>query len=220
MLSTRGMGALFRLLCLGVLMLVSGRPRRPAPLPEVPVKTGDVVLQTSRSSRSALIRRVSQSPYSHVGLVEVAPDGVFVIEAVQPVSRTPWRAWRARGAGGKVTVLRARGLQAEQLEAVVATAKAQLGRPYDARYRWDDEALYCSELVAKAFQRGAGLEVGEQQPVKSLALADGDVALGAQLGVDLEQTLVTPASLARDVHFTTVHTDFAASSVGDSGRPR
>lgn len=208
MLSTQGMGVLFRLVCLAVLVFVSGKPQASPALSEVRVKTGDVVLQTSTSSRSALIRRVSDSPYSHVGLVEVAKDGVFVIEAVQPVSRTPWKTWRARGAGGRVTVLRAKELDVQTLGDVVAAAKAQLGKPYDARYRWDDERLYCSELVTKAFERGAGVSVGAQQQVKDLHLSKADLALGPKLGIELEQTLVTPASLATDPRFATVHSDF------------
>ena len=209
MLSTQGMGVLFRLACLTVLMFVSGKPRPVSTLPEVPVKTGDVVLQTSRSSRSALIRKASDSPYSHVGLVEVAKDGVFVLEAVQPVSRTPWKTWRARGVGGKVTVLRATALDSVALAKVVAEARAELGKPYDARYRWDDESIYCSELVAKAFERGAQLNVGTQQQVKSLQLSAADLALGPKLGIDPEQTLLTPASLATDAHFELVHSDFS-----------
>jgi uncharacterized protein YycO len=173
-----------------------------------PLQSGDVVLQTSTSSRSALIRKASQSPYSHVGLIEVAPDGVFVIEAVQPVSRTPWSSWRARGVGGRVTVLRPTDLSAESAAAIVAAAKAELGKPYDARYRWDDERLYCSELVTKAYERGASLTVGRQEQVSTLSLSAADLELGRRLGVDPSQTLITPASLAEDAAFTVVHTDF------------
>lgn len=209
LLSTRAMGILFRLACLAVLVAVVPKPHAAArPLTEVRVKTGDVVLQTSRSSRSALIRKASRSPYSHVGLVEVASDGVFVIEAVQPVSRTPFRQWRSRGAGGRVTVLRSTSLNEAQLERVVAAAKAELGKPYDAHYRWDDGRLYCSELVAKAFERGAATTVGRQERLKDLDLSDAELALGPSLGLDPEQTLVTPASLAEDPHFELVATDF------------
>ncbi len=52
----------------------------------------------------------------------------------------------------------------------MTAAKKELGKPYDARYRWDDERLYCSELVVKAFARGAELSVGKQEVVKTLAL--------------------------------------------------
>jgi hypothetical protein len=212
LLSTKPMGVLFRLMCLAVLTLVAGQPRqataRTPERAEVAVKTGDVVLQTSTSSRSALIRRVSKSPWSHVGVVEVAADGVFVIEAVQPVSRTPWKAWRAKGVGGRVLVLRAPGLDEAGAGRVVAEAKKYLGRPYDARYRWDEERLYCSELVTKAFAAGAGLEVGMQQAVKSLDLSAADLALGPKLGIDVEQTLVTPASIGLDDDLVVVHSDF------------
>lgn len=166
------------------------------------------MLQTSTSSRSALIRQASNSPYSHVGLVEVAADGVFVIEAVQPVSRTPWKRWRARGVDRKVTVLRQRDASPEALAHVVRAASAELGKPYDARYRWDDERLYCSELVAKAWERGTGLSIGRQQTVASLALSKADLALGKKLGIEPDQTLLTPQSLADDPHFEVVYTDY------------
>lgn len=205
MLSTQGMDVLFRLACLSALVGVAEPPR----VAQVPMKTGDIVFQTSTSSRSALIRQVSQSPYSHVGLVEVASDGVFVIEAIQPVSRTRWSVWKARGVGGKVTVKRS-ALDAATLKRVVAFAKSKLGTPYDARYRWDDGRLYCSELVTKAFAT-EGLELGLQQQVKSLALTPELTALGPSLGIDLEQTLVTPASIAEDADLEIVSTDFPSS---------
>ncbi len=198
------MGALFRLTCLAVLVAAAGKPRSS----EVRLESGDVVLQASKSSRSALIRRASDSPYSHVGLVEVAKDGVFVLEAVEPVSRTPWKAWKARGVDGKVTVLRAKGVEKGALGRVVAQAKRELGKPYDARYLWDDARLYCSELVVKAFARGAGVELGRHQRVDSLALSADELALARSLGVDPAQTLVTPGSLAEDGALAVVGTDF------------
>jgi uncharacterized protein YycO len=209
LLQSLGMGVILRLACLAVLISVARQPRAAVAAPRpLEVRHGDVVFQTSTSSRSVLIRQVTQSPYSHVGLVEVAKDGVFVIEAVQPVSRTPLEVWRKRGDGARVTVLRAKRLDADSLRKVVSAAKKELGKPYDARYRWDDEKLYCSELVAKAFERGAGVEVGERQLVKSLQLAPEVIALGPKLGIDLEQTLLTPASIATDPQFEVVHSDF------------
>ena len=104
---------MFRLLCLGALIGVAAGTQPP----EVPLQSGDVVLQASTSERSALIRKASRSPYSHVGIVEVAKDGVFVLEAIQPVSRTPLAKWVKRGEGGWVTVLRPKALD-------VATATA------------------------------------------------------------------------------------------------
>ena len=192
------MGILFRLSCLLTLVGVGQVPH------EVVFQSGDVVLQASKSERSALIRKASRSKYSHVGVVEVAKDGVFVIEAVQPVSRTPIAQWLARGEDQWMTVLRAKGLDAKAQKRVVAEATKELGKPYDARYRWDDARLYCSELVVKAFARGADLSVGRQEQVKSLALGKDELAMAAKLGVSPEQALVTPGSLAEDESFEVV----------------
>lgn len=169
-----------------------------------------MVLQASQSSRSELIRKASRSKYSHVGVVEVAKDGVFVIEAVQPVSRTPIEAWRKRGVGQWVTVLRAKDLDAAAARRVVAEAKRELGKPYDARYRWDDEKIYCSELVVKAFARGADRTIGKQEVVKSLALGVEELKYAAKLGVSPEQSLVTPGSLAEDESFEVVADEVTA----------
>ncbi len=204
------MGSFFRLVCLGVLMSVADKPRSAAPKPTVAtyeLRTGDVVLQTSKSARSALIRRASASPYSHVGVIDVSADGIGVIEAIQPVSRTSWAVWRARGVDAKVTVIRAKHATPEQLAAVVAAAKATLGRPYDAKYEWGDERLYCSELVTKAFAT-VGIEAGQQQALSSLHLTDAEVKYAQSLGFSPEHTLVTPASIAADSDFEVVHSDF------------
>lgn len=191
------MDLLFRLMCLAALIGVAEGTQPP----EVAVQSGDVVLQASTSERSALIRKASRSEYSHVGLIEVAKDGVFVIEAVQPVSRTRLSAWIKRGEGGWVTVLRPRSLDAAARNRVVASAKKELGKPYDARYRWDDERIYCSELVVKAFARGAGLSVGKQELLKTLELTDDELALAAKFGIPASQSLVTPGSLVGDEAF-------------------
>lgn len=176
------------------------------PRAEPELRDGDVVLQTSRSAQSRAIQQATGSSWSHVGLVELTPGGPVVIEAVGPVQATPWRAWRARGAGGRVLVLRPRGLSPEALARVVAAARRELGKPYDPRFGWGDQALYCSELVHKAFLRGAGVALGEKERLGDLLAAAPRDRAGLERAAaaryrgrpprDLE--LVTPASIARD----------------------
>jgi hypothetical protein len=199
------MNVLFRMVCLGVLVFVARKPQPPA----IALQTGDVVFQTSKSSRSALIRLASNSPYSHVGLVEVTDGGTCVIEAISPVSRTPWATWYARGVDSKFTVIRAKHATPEGLAKVVEAAKSWVGRPYDAHYRWDDERLYCSELVMKAFKT-IGIEAGTLQTVASLHVTEAQLKTAPSMGIDPQQTLVTPASIASDDDFTTVYSSWAA----------
>lgn len=172
---------------------------------------GDLVFQTSRSSQSAAIRLATHSPYSHVGIVEVAEDGVFVIEAIQPVSRTPLAKWRERGQGGRWTVMRDPSLTDAQRARIVAEARKELGKPYDFKFGWDDDALYCSELVRKVFARAAGRSLGQLQSLGSLDLSALRPALEGRYGrgkIPLDQALVTPASLAADASLTQVKSDF------------
>src|SRR5262249_38863899 len=167
---------------------------------------GDIVLQASKSGMSDSIQRATRSPYTHVGVVEVSPKGVYVIEAISPVSRTPFEKWRAKGRDGHLTVMRAH-LPPHALDAVVSAARTQLGKPYDTRYAWDDERVYCSELVVKAFERGAHLELGKRVRLDALKLSDAERALAATMGVQLSQEVVPPGSFADEPHLQRVYSD-------------
>jgi hypothetical protein len=185
--------------CLLALALAVSGPTRAAPLPATPeLHTGDLVFQTSRSAQSDPIARATHSRWTHVGLVEVGRDGPVVIEALGKVSRTPWEAFRRRGRG-EVLVLRPRELAPAPLEKVAREAEALLGRPYDARFEWGDDRIYCSELVVKAYERGAGVVLGKRQRLGELDLRGLEPAIRKRWGrVPRELVLVTPVSLAAD----------------------
>jgi hypothetical protein len=177
---------------------------------EARLRTGDVVFHTSRSRQSAAIQAATDSPLSHVGLVEVTPGGVYVVEAVQPVKRVPFAKWKARGVGGRLLVLRPGQLSEAQREAAVKEAKRHLGKPYDWRFGWDDRAMYCSELARKAYSAAAGVDYGKMERLGTLNVKKLEPALQQRYGgkVPLELELITPASLAADERLTVVHTDF------------
>lgn len=183
-----------------------------APRLEASLRTGDLVLHTSRSRQSEAIRAATESPLSHVGMVEVTPQGAWVVEAVQPVQRVPFAKWKARGVKGHILVLRPKDLSDAQRQQAVDSAKTHLGKPYDWKFGWGDEAMYCSELVRKAYARGAGVEYGKMERLGSLKVKGLEKAMheryGVQVPLDLE--LVTPASLAADDKLEVVHSDFPA----------
>ncbi|HEY6098376.1 MAG TPA: YiiX/YebB-like N1pC/P60 family cysteine hydrolase [Anaeromyxobacter sp.] len=193
---------------LSVLAVAVSCRTRAAPGAEPPLETGDLVFETSTSSQSAAIRWATRSPWSHVGIVEVASDGTFVIEALGRVSRTPWRAWRRRALrGGELLVLRPRGVSAERRARAVARAKGLLGTRYDPRFGWGDDRIYCSELVVKAYQRAAGISLGRRERLGDLRLLGIEAAAqrrwGGRLPRDL--VLVTPASVAEDARLERVY---------------
>lgn len=183
-------------------LAVSCRTRAaPAADPALALEAGDLVFETSSSSQSAAIRWATGSKWSHVGIVEVASDGTFVIEALGKVSRTPWKAWRRRALrGGELLVLRPRDPTPAQRAQAVARAKGFLGRRYDPRFGWGDDKIYCSELVVKAYERAAGISYGRREKLGDLRLfgieAAAEKRWGGKLPKDL--VLVTPASIAED----------------------
>jgi hypothetical protein len=66
--------------------------------------------------------------------------------------------------------------------------------------------MYCSELVVKAYARGADVSFGRMQRVAELRIAGLEAAIRARWGEvpgDLE--LVTPASLAGDARLARVY---------------
>jgi len=191
--------------CLSVLAL-GVSPATRAGEPEL--REGDLVFETSSSSQSAAIQWATGRRWSLVGIVDVAPDGTFVVEALGKVSRTPWKAWRRRArGGGDLLVLRPRGLSGEARSRAVGRAKSFLGRRYDPRFGWGDDRIYCSELVVKAYERAAGVSYGRRERLGDLRLAGIEGAMEERWGGEVPRglVLVTPASLAGDRRLVRVY---------------
>ncbi len=162
------------------------------------VNEGDVVFQKSRSAQSAAIAAATRSEWTHVGIVFVLDGKPFVLEAVQPVKKTPLAEWVARGEGGRVVVKRPkREIAPEALAKMRARGEAMLGRPYDLRFSWDDEKVYCSELVAKVYAE-AGVELGEKKRAKDFEVTPLVRERLGKRGIDPEEWIVSPQSIFED----------------------
>ena len=178
------------------------------------LREGDLIFHTSQSGQSKVIRLVTQSPLTHVGILVQGPSGLIVIEAVGPVKLTPLQQLIARGEGKKYLVKRLRGgLQAGQIENMRKVGSRFLGLPYDPLFQWDDQHLYCSELIWKVYQRGAGVRLGEPQRFSDLNLSSPQAQqlLRERLGptrVDGGEFIVTPAALAACSRLVTVVNHF------------
>ncbi|MDR0673695.1 MAG: YiiX family permuted papain-like enzyme [Zoogloeaceae bacterium] len=182
-------------------LVLPGMAHAETPLPAI--LEGDIIFQTSRSSQSLAIQRATKSEYSHMGVIFREGDETLVYEAVQPVRKTPLAAWIKRGAGGKFALRRLRAhtqiLTPPTLEKMKAIAASHLGKAYDLTFEWDDERLYCSELVWKIYKHGANQEVGKLQKLGDFDLSDNAVQaklrqrFGSQ--IPLETTVISPAAI-------------------------
>lgn len=150
-------------------VLLAAALLRAPPFDPSALQTGDILLQTSRSAQGQAIALATGSAYTHVGLVERSGDTLTVIEAVQPVRRTPLAEFLARGAGGRATALRHPAPGPARRSELALAAARYIGRPYDLAFAPGDDALYCSELVHLA-HAALGLSVGTWTTLGALGL--------------------------------------------------
>ena len=140
---------------------------------ESQLREGDIIFHASRSSQSRAIQLATRSPYSHMGILYREHNRWFVYVAVQPVKLTPLSDWIARGRDGHFVVKRLRDtrlLTPAALKRMRAAGERFRGRNYDLYFEWNDDRIYCSELVWKIYKTGLGVEIGHLQKLREFDL--------------------------------------------------
>ncbi|MBA4017026.1 MAG: hypothetical protein C0483_07640 [Pirellula sp.] len=161
---------------------------------------GDILFQSlPHSPLIDAIEGATHSKYSHCGIVAPGGNGGWVVvEANGSVKETRLDAWIAQGREKAYAVYRYDSQYTDKLPQVVAAARGFLGKPYDMHYAFGDDALYCSELIFKAFKQATGEECG-----KIVTLGDLDwkphetvIRFLERGGLPLEREMITPIDLA------------------------
>jgi hypothetical protein len=188
-----------RFTLVAVVLILAGCAQDPGYEP----RNGDIVFQTSRSSQSLAIQLATKSPYSHMGIVYLRDGEPFVFEAVQPVKLTPLRTWIERGDRKHFVAKRLREadsrLTPETLQKMRAAGEQLSGKDYDLYFEWSDDRIYCSELVWKVFERGAGIRLGAQETIADFDLSHPAVQAkvkeryGDQ--IPLDEVVVSPVAI-------------------------
>jgi uncharacterized protein YycO len=177
------------------------------------IKEGDIILQTSKSNQSKAIQVITKSKYSHVGIVCKVNGVLSVLEAVQPVKITPLDEWINRGVNSNYTVMRYKGeLTTSQKENMVSVGKKYMGLNYDLQFGWDDSKMYCSELVWKIFNNGAGIELCEVKTFNHFDL-DGEITKNLikkrfPNGFPKNTKVVAPSQLSESNLLTTIYSNY------------
>ena len=136
-----------------------GKSEEELPGSSKPLLSGDLIFQENPDgAMTDAIEESTGGGFSHVGIVERCPEGLFVLEATTEggVKRTPLKEFTdgsAHDAKGrpKVAVYRLDNFPVELKDSAIVRAKRYLGKPYDYAYAQGTEALYCSELVWEVF---------------------------------------------------------------------
>lgn len=190
---------------------VRGASSIPASVGEL--RDGDIAFHESTSRQSEMLRALTGSRWTHMGVVFMQGGKPVVLEAVSPVKWTALAAWTARGRGKHYVVKRLRNAEARLTPEVIAKMRQVgtrwLGRPYDSQFRWQDDTLYCSELVYKVYDRGAGIRIGRIERARDMNLDDPRVEAARRQRFaggrfDPDEQVVTPVSMFEDPQLITV----------------
>ncbi|MBX7045512.1 MAG: YiiX family permuted papain-like enzyme [Ignavibacteria bacterium] len=142
------------------------------------IKNGDIIFQCSISPQCEAIRLATHSEYTHCGIILQDGDELKVYEAVQPVKITPLNKWIARGQNGHFVIKRLKDdkvLNENVISDMISEANRMVGKNYDIYFGWNDEKIYCSELVWKLYKNAANIEVGKLQKLKDFDLTSPQV---------------------------------------------
>jgi hypothetical protein len=188
------MGRILVLLLIAVGCAAGGEPT---------YRNGDIIFHESQSSQSKALRLAMNSPYTHMGVIFFEDGDPFVYEAVGPVKRTPLKEWIDRGTDGHFVVKRLsdadRRLTGDAIAKLREAGERYAGLPYDLRFEWSDDRIYCSELVWKMYKSALGLEIGVLQTFSDFDLSSPAVAEKIQErypeGLPLNETVISPASM-------------------------
>lgn len=164
------------------------------------LETGDIIFHVSKSQQSLGIQKATHSPYSHMGMIVNRNGQIWVLEAVQPVKYTPLQQWIQRGVKQHYVVKRLKSpLTSKQQVLLVKNAEQYLGRPYDIYFEWSNTAIYCSELVWKAYADALGVKLAPLEKLKQFDLTAAEVKKLMQQrygqNIPWNETVIAPKSI-------------------------
>lgn len=171
------------------------------------MQEGDLLFQSlPHAPLVDAIEGVSLSPFSHCGLLARSEGNWVVIEAIGPVRETPLTEWIGRGRGTRFSAYRLNPTLAPQIPAIIKTARTYLGRPYDVHYKFDDERIYCSELIYKSVKATTGQGLGRVEKLGDLNWKPHEAFIRSIEGyVPLEREMITPQALSEAPELTQVY---------------
>ena len=161
-------------------------------------KEGDLIFQSLPFGElTTVIEGATHSPYSHVGLVVQKNGFWYVREAIGKVRDTPLLWWILRGRGDAFSVYRLKKEYQTNIPKLIEESQKMLGYPYDFHYELDDEKIYCSELIYKAYKRVTNKELGKITTLQELDWKPHEAfILSIENTIPLDRKMITPKDLA------------------------
>ncbi len=98
------------------------------------IREGDFIFQHLPARLTRVIADVTNSQYSHCGIIIKKVDGFYVLEAIGPVKETPLQEWIDRGVGHRITIVRLKEQYRNQIPKIIQAARQFMYAPYDIQY--------------------------------------------------------------------------------------
>lgn len=177
------------------------------------LQNGDIIFQTSSSSQSKAIQLGTNSPYSHVGIIYIEGDDTMVFEAIRTVQLTPLKQWIARGENSQYTLMRVKdSLSTTQVQKMKQIGRNYAGKPYDIQFAWGNDKIYCSELVWKVYDEGAGIKLSSPRTMDSYNFDNPQVLslMEARWNgtINWSETVVAPSDIANSSKLKIIKTSY------------
>ncbi len=182
----------------------------------IPFQEGDLIFQTSRMPWHQVMGAFSPYPVNHCGIILKENGQFFVLEAAQRVQKVPLEFWIHRGENSRFLIARFKGMNDSLRLRIHQAANLYLGKPYDFKLSWNEEALYNAELVRKIYQQALGIYLGpilriQADQLDAAVLNDPETSGAAYSGRKTAHRVLeiaTPVSLLEDRRLEIVFSNF------------
>lgn len=134
-------------------------------------KEGDIIFQTTSGATGKAIQLATHSKFNHCGVLFSENNKWVVYEAVQPVRKTSLEEFNARGKG-TVKRLGNKTLSKEDVNTLKTLFKTYENKDYDDAFNWNDERIYCSELVYKLYDNGLKIKLCQPRKLSDFDLSN------------------------------------------------
>ena len=126
-------------------------------LPVSALKTGDLIFQDMDcgplcDAIEAVTEGYDGHDFSHMGLVYIQKDTLYIIEAAGTKVRLNPLSSFSKNTRKPMYVGRLKSKYQKLIPAAIAFSLQQMGVPYDEEYVYDNGKYYCSELIYDAFK--------------------------------------------------------------------
>ena len=177
--------------------------RKPATKPNhYEPQEGDLVFQALPLDLDLVvaIEGVTESHYSHVGVLHKRDGEWTVIEASSPgVIYTPFEKWKTHGRNMRWAAFRLKAEHQKHIPQFLANLHPHAGKAYDFKYELSENKLYCSELVYHAWKKTTRQEMGKLTRIGDLNWKPHQTTIEKYNGgpIPLDRKMISPIELSK-----------------------